>query len=103
MKAPVVPPAAQRDEGSVQTPSAWVAEEGPHCSINIGMRHDSEQDEPAACGILLPDVVQHIADAAHDRYRFDEADTMPAIIDSLDGELDEPTSDTEGSFEHGPH
>ena len=103
MKPLIVPPAAQRDEGAVQMLGAWIAENGLHCSINIGMWHDSGQDEPVAWGILLSDVIRHIAAATHDQYGFDKAGTISAIIDSLHAELDEPTSDTEGSFEHGHH
>ena len=103
MKPLAVPPAAQRDEDAVQMLGAWIAEQGLHCSINIGMWQDSGQDEPAAWGILLSDVIRHIAAAAHDRYGFDEAGTIAAIVDSLHAELDDPSSDTQGSFEHGHH
>lgn len=103
MKPLSVPPAAQRDEGTVQMLGAWIAEKGLHCSINIGMWQDGGQDEPAAWGILLSDVIRHIAAAMHDRCGAHKPDTISAIVDSLHAELDEPTSGTEGSFEHGHH
>jgi len=103
MKPLIVPPAAQRDEGSVQMLSAWIAEKGLHCSINIGMWQDNEQNESAAWGILLADTVRHIANAMHDQYGHARADTISAILDSLDTELGGPTSGVEGTFEHGHH
>lgn len=103
MKPLIVPPAAQRDEGSVQMLGAWIAEEGLHCSINIGMWRDGGQDEPVAWGILIADTIRHIADALHERYGLAKPDVVSAILGSLDAELGEPTSGTGGSFEHGHH
>lgn len=103
MKPLTVPPAAQRDEGAVQMLGAWIAEKGPHCSIGIGMWQDGGQDEPAAWGILLADTIRHIADALHERHGFAKPDVVSAIIGSLDAKLGEPTSRTEGAFEHGHH
>lgn len=37
MKPLVIPPAAQRDENAIQMLSAWIAEKGQHCTINIDM------------------------------------------------------------------
>ena len=35
MRPLVIPPAAQRDERSIQMLSAWIAEQGFHCTLNI--------------------------------------------------------------------
>jgi hypothetical protein len=103
MKPLIVPPAAQRDQDAVQMLGAWIAEKGLHCSLNIGMWQDSGQDEPAAWGILIADTIRHVANALHERYGLASDDVVSAILGSLDAELGEPTSDTEGSFEHGHH
>ena len=76
MKTLVIPPAAQRDEDAVQMLSAWVAEKGLHCTINVGMWNEAGRNEPAAWGVLLADVVRH-------------------------HELDAPTSEATGSFHPG--
>lgn len=103
MKPLIVPPAAQREDDAVQMPGARIAGKGLHCSSNIGMWHDGGQDEPTAWRIPLSDVIRQVAAPAHGRCGFDEADTLWAIIDSLHAGLDEPTSGTEGPFEHGRH
>jgi hypothetical protein len=101
MKALVVPPAAQRDENAVQMLSAWIAERGLHCALNIGMWQDNGHDEAPAWGILLADAIRHIADAMQAQYGHFAADTIAAIVEALQEELAEPTSATEGSFSHG--
>ena len=101
MKPLVIPPPAQRDENSVQLLSAWAAEKGLHCTLNVGMWHDSGRDEPAAWGILLSDVARHIANALHEQYGHDPGDTIAAIHRALDRELLDPTSDVDGAFHHG--
>jgi hypothetical protein len=66
MKALVIPPAAQRDENSLQMISGWIAEQGLHCTLNIGMWHGQGMSESASWGILLADVVRHVANAIQD-------------------------------------
>ena len=95
MKTLVVPPAAQRDEKAVQLLSAWAAERGLHCTMNIGMWHDSGRDEPTAWGILLSGVARHIVNGLN------PADTLADIRQAFDRELGDPTSDVEGAFHHG--
>ena len=48
MKPLVIPPAAQRDEKSIQMLSAWIAEKGQHCTIKIGFWQDNGREEPSA-------------------------------------------------------
>lgn len=101
MKTLVVPPAAQRDEKAVQLLSAWAAERGLHCTMNIGMWHDSGRDEPTAWGILLSDVARHIVNALQEQYGLDPSDTLADIRQAFDRELGDPTSNVEGAFHHG--
>jgi hypothetical protein len=103
MKSLVIPPAAQRDENAVQMLSAWIAERGLHCALNVGMWREQGMDEPAAWGTLLADVVRHIANALHEEARMDRAAAVSAVLRRLLDELDEPTSDAEGGFHPGPH
>jgi len=101
MKTLVIPPAAQRDENSIQMLSAWVAEKGLHCSLNIGMWHRDGRSEAPAWGILLADTVRHIANAMQEAYGHDTSDTTAKILEMLHTELQHRTSDTTGQFHHG--
>ena len=101
MKALVVPPAAQRDEKSIQMLSAWIAEKGLHCVLNIGMWKESGREEVPAWGKLMADTIRHIARALQEQYGYDEAETIEKILRSLDKELMDPSSKLSGKFHHG--
>lgn len=101
MKPLVIPPAAQRDENSIQVLSAWIAEKGLHCSLKIGMWQDGGGNEASAWGILLADTVRHVANALQEQYGHAAPDTIASVLASMHQELGQPTSDTEGQFLHG--
>ncbi len=103
MKPLVIPPAALRDPNSVQMLNAWIAEEGLHCTLNIGFFTACGHVEAKAWGTLLADLVRHIANAQHEQNGESVAETIQAVIGSLYEELDEPTSDAEGEFANGPN
>jgi len=101
MKPLVIPPAAQRDENAVQMLSAWIAEKGLHCTMNVGMWHASGQNEPAAWGVLLADVVRHLANAMQAERGIDTATSIENIVDSFLEELNDPSSAASGAFHPG--
>ena len=101
MKTLVIPPAAQRDEKAIQMLSAWIAERGQHCTINVGMWHDSGKDEPHAWGIFLADTVRHIANALQEKHGLSAPDTLESILESIHEELSHPTSAVSGGFSPG--
>lgn len=101
MRPLVVPPAALRDEGSIQMLSAWIAERGLHCTINMGFFAGQGHKEPKAWGIFLADVIRHIANAQNEETGDPPADTIQALLESLNNELEAPTSKAEGSFSPG--
>jgi hypothetical protein len=101
MRTLVVPPAAQRDENAIQMLSAWIAESGLHCTLNIGMWEKDGQHEAPAWGILLADVIRHIANAMRDEYGTDVDKTIEVVVNSLQRELDNPTSKVKGGFHPG--
>lgn len=101
MKPLIVPPAAQRDEESIQMISAWIAENGLHCALNIGMWQENDHPEPPAWGILLADVIRHISHALEDEYGLPASETTSQILASINDELEEPTSDMDGEFAPG--
>ena len=101
MRVLSIPPAAQRDENSIQMLSAWIAEQGMHCTLNIGMWHEAGRNEPAAWGVLLADVVRHIGNAIQEE-RGESADaTTESIVAALLSELESPTSKAAGVFSPG--
>jgi hypothetical protein len=101
MRTLVIPPAAQRDENAIQMLSAWIAERGLHCTLNIGMWHADGKPEAPAWGILLADVIRHIASAIREEHGTDAEATIQAVLDSLHKELEEPTSKVKGGFHPG--
>lgn len=101
MKPLVIPPAAQRDDKAIQMLSAWIAEHGQHCSINVGLWQNSGRDEAPAWGVFLADTVRHIANALQAQYGQSAPDTIAAILQSLHDELGNPTSEVHGVFSHG--
>jgi hypothetical protein len=102
MRTLVIPPAAQRDEGAVQMLSAWIAENGLHCVLNVGMWKGQGLSEPDAWGILLADAVRHIANALAELDDIDAAHASGRVLASLQAELNRPTSPATGGF-HSAH
>jgi hypothetical protein len=101
MRILTVPPAAQRDEDAIQMLSAWIAEKGLHCTINVGMWESQGHNEERAWGVLLADVVRHIANAKTEKDGTSREETIEAIYDSIAEELEVPTSKADGGFSHG--
>jgi hypothetical protein len=101
MRALVIPPPAQRDDDAIQMLSAWIAERGLHCTMNVGLWHAEGRDEPGAWGILLADVVRHLASAIENQRGVDAADVIADIVDSFNEELADPTSKAHGEFHPG--
>lgn len=97
----VIPPAAQRDERSIQMLNAWIAEQGFHCTLNIGFFEGQGHDEAEAWGVFLADLVRHIGNAWAEQRGMPAADTVAAVVASLQSELDDPTSDHVGEFHPG--
>ena len=101
MRTLVIPQAAQRDANAVQMLSAWVAERGLHCTLNIGHFQAHGHNESSAWGILLADVVRHIANAMQSERGTAAESTVQEVVSALLAELDAPTSKTQGWFSPG--
>ena len=93
-----IPPAAMRDSNSREMIRAWVAQKGLHCSLNVGMWHNDGRDEPGAWGILLADVVRHVANALKESKGLSKVETIEKIEESFIRELRRPTSPHKGKF-----
>lgn len=101
MRTLVVPPPAQRDENSVQMLSAWIAEQGLHCTLNIGFFEAAGHAEAKAWGILLADLVRNIGNAVTENRGTPASETVAAVIASMHAELDLPSSGAVGEFHVG--
>ena len=94
-----IPEIALRDDLGVEMLRVWVAQRQLHCSIKIGMYHDSGKvSEDKAWGILLADVVRHIANAMEERNSKDADLMIRQIAKYFMKELKLPTSDLDGEF-----
>jgi hypothetical protein len=93
-----IPPEANRDPRSAEMLRAWIANKGLHISLNIGVWRKQGISEERAWGIMLADVIRHVANSIHESESLDREETIRAIKRQLDAELDEPTSPHRGSF-----
>jgi len=91
----VVPPAARADASSREMLRAWIADGGLHCTLSIGAWGDKET---IGWGILLTDVVRHVADALQKQDGLNPEDTIKQIRAVFNKELDEPTAEAKGGF-----
>jgi Domain of unknown function (DUF5076) len=94
-----IPEAALRDENSVEMLRIWIAERGLHCSVKVGMYLEIKSaNEENAWGVMLSDVIRHVADALHSGYGMDKDRVIERIFTKISNELDDPTSKTTGEF-----
>ena len=90
-----IPPSARSDKNGRELIRAWAAHNGLHCSLDIGNWGDNEL---VAWGIVLTDVVQHVANALHEEKGWDKAETIREIRRVFNAELDSPTDEATGKF-----
>lgn len=90
-----IPPGVRSDKNAQELIRAWSAHEGLHCSLSVDRWGDSER---TAWGILLTDVVRHVANALHDAKDWDKTGTVREIRRVFNAELDEATADPSGRF-----
>ena len=99
MKVLVVPPAAVRDDQSVEMLRMWIAEQGLHCSVRVGLYADQGAErETFAWGVMLADAVQHLADAMASSGFGAREDILAAIVGGFEAEIASPTSPRNGAF-----
>lgn len=91
----LIPPTARTDEKAREMLRAWIAHGGLHCSLNVGTW---EKNEAVGWGILLTDVVRHVADALEKSKGISKAETTEEIRRVFNDELDAPTAEATGEF-----
>lgn len=97
-----IPGMAISDAASVELIRVWIAGKGLQASLRIGAwEHTPTIDERNAWGVVLADVVKHIADALT-RQGKDKSETIAKIRAGFLAELDRPTSSTAGEFVDEP-
>lgn len=87
-----VPDVAKHDPKSFELLRVWVANKGQHVSLRTGVWKD-----PAAWGVMLSDLMQHIANSYHQDQGLDRIKTLQRIKAGLDAELGSPTDRPSGS------
>jgi hypothetical protein len=104
MHACSIPPAALRDENAVEIARVWIAEQGLHCSMKIGLyaAEDGPETEIKAWGIILADLTQHIANALSAEGFGARSDLHEALVEALTQELNDPTSPARGEWASKP-
>jgi Domain of unknown function (DUF5076) len=89
-----IPPAASRDKASFEVLRVWIAEKGQHVSIRSGAWED-----PFAWGIVLADLVRHIALAhklQHPNEDVDQDAFVERLLEGFHAEIENPTDEPEG-------
>ena len=93
MDARAIPPAALRDDKAVELARIWIAEQGLHCSLKVGLYAEhGVARETSAWGIILADLAGHVADALSADGMAPKADLFDAIVEAFNAEVDTPSS-----------
>ncbi len=95
MKELDIPPTARSDKSASELIRAWAAHGGLHCSLSID---NWGEDERLGWGILITDVVRHVANALHEQKGWDTNETIVEIRRVFNAELDSPTAEVSGKF-----
>lgn len=95
----VEPDAVHEDADALEVASVWIAKQGLHCTLNVGLYADHDQvDEREAWGIIIADMIGHLSHALQDMYGYEASQSKVAILNSILKEVDVPTSELHGSF-----
>ena len=87
----LVPAAAKEDSGSFELARVWIANKAQHVSIRVGVWND-----PAAWGIMLADLAQHVANAYEQDEAIERSRVLQRIKTAFNAEIDSPTDAPKG-------
>jgi Domain of unknown function (DUF5076) len=93
-----VPSAAKSDPRAMEMIRVWIAKDGLHTALRIDFWHDQGMNEADAWGILLSDMIRHLAEAHEEAYGRDCRESILAIREAFEREIMKPTSGVRGSF-----
>jgi hypothetical protein len=91
-------PGEAKASPSVEMVRVWLANEKIHVVLNIGFWEERGLDERAAWGILLADMVHHVANAHESEFGHDRRKSVAMIRRAFEAEMDNPTSERLGEF-----
>ena len=77
-----IPHVAEQDPNSFELLRVWVANKDQHVSLRTGVWKD-----PAAWGIMLCDLMQHISNAYQQEQGLDRVEAFRRILEGLNAEL----------------
>jgi hypothetical protein len=86
-----IPEPAEHDPNSFELLRVWLANKGQHVSLRVGVWKD-----PAAWGVMLCDLMQHVANAYQQDQGLDRTTTLRRIKEGMDAELSSPTDHPSG-------
>jgi len=89
-----IPPEALTDPKRRELLRAWVANGSLHCSLSI----PDDWPEPAHWGVVLSDVMRHVADAYQKRDGIEFGETIRQIQEQIAVLLDSQTRDVSGDI-----
>ncbi len=78
--------------------SVWIAENGLHCSLKIGIYEERGISEVRAWGIMLADIARHISLALESIYGRNVEKSIREITDALYEEIQVPSSGITGNI-----
>ena len=87
-----IPDAAKHDSKSFELLRVWVANKGQHVRLRTGVWKD-----PAAWGVMLSDLMRHIANSYYQDQGLDRVKTLERIKAGINAELKSPTDRPSGS------
>ena len=83
---------------SVEMIRVWLANNQQYIVLNIGFWEDRGINERNAWGIVIADMIHHIANAHKSEYGHDQSETVSIIRRAIEAEMDNPTSERLGDF-----
>jgi hypothetical protein len=92
-----IPPEATAHR-SVEIIRVWLANEQQHIVLKIGFWEERGLDERAAWGIVIADLIHHIANAHESEYGYHSTETIAKIRQAFEAEMENPTSARLGEF-----
>ena len=94
-----IPEPALRDPDAIEMLRVWIAEQGLHCSIKVGMYEEiGKGPEEHAWGKILADIVRHLANGLERGYARDRDGAMRSIVDAFLEELERESGAVKGGF-----
>jgi hypothetical protein len=87
----VIPPAAASDPKAFELVRAWVAQGELHVSMQMG-----GWDDPTAWGVVLADLVRHVARFYEEQKQLRPEQTILRVRDAMEAELDGEEESPEG-------